>query len=266
MKKGQIKKTKDEEKTMSLADKINIAIAEISALSVLFAMITVVEMKKDRKAAYKPAVLINPIECEFTWDSNGNEIWMESMAYNSTEKIEFNEDGTLEGTINIPIKAISESGLEKITTVNAGVGNARDVVFEWDKDNLKKLKEYLIKCNEQKKEFMHIDKSVVFTFNDGLVMADVPSKYGLMYMISNASETYDIPVPTAYSILIHEIIKTKKYDEDLPYLFLTAKYYDVLGNKIEDVFLVQIKPKFIKEDEAGGGKAIFHLIPAFSTS
>ena len=99
MKKGQIKKTKDEEKTMSLADKINIAIAVISALSVLFALITVVEMKKDRKAAYKPAVLINPIECEFTWDSNGNEIWMESMAYNSTEKIEFNEDGTLEGIL-----------------------------------------------------------------------------------------------------------------------------------------------------------------------
>lgn len=265
MKKGQIKKTKDEEKTMSLADKINIAIAVISALSVLFALITVVEIKKDRKAAYKPAVLINPIECEFTWDSNGNEIWMESMAYNSAEKIEFNEDGTLEGTINIPIKAISESGLEKITTVNAGVGNARDVIFEWDENNINRLNEYLIKCNEQKKEFMYIDKSVVFTFNDGLVMTDIPGKHGLMYMVSNAGETYNIPVPMAYSILIHEIIKTKKYDEDLPYLFLSAKYYDVLGNKTEDVFLVQIKPRFIKEDEAGSGKAIFQLIPALST-
>ena len=97
--------------------------------------------------------------------------------YNSTEKIEYNEDGTLEGTINIPIRAISESGLEKITAVNAGVGNARDVIFEWDENNINRLNEFLIKCNEQKKEFMYIDKSVVFTFNDGLVMTDIPGKH-----------------------------------------------------------------------------------------
>ena len=265
LKKGQIKKTKDEEKTMSLADKINITIAVISALSVLLALFTVGEMQKDRRAAYKPTVLINPIECEFAWDSNGNENWLESAAYNSTDKIEYKEDGTLEGTINIPIRVISESGLEKITTVNVGVGNARDVIFEWDENNVDKLNEYLIKCNERKKEFMCIDKSVVFSFDDGLVMTDIPDKYGLMYMVSNAGETYNIPVPTAYSILIHEIIKTKKYDKDMPYLFLSAKYYDVLGNKTEDVFLIQIKPKFINEDKAGSGKAIFQLIPALST-
>lgn len=266
LKKVRIKKTKDVGKTMSLADRINIAIAVISALSVLFALITVVEMKKDRKAAYKPAVLINPVECEFTWDSNGNENWLESMAYNSTEKIEYNEDGTFEGTINIPIRAISEGGLEKITTVNAGVGNARDIIFEWDKNNINRLNEYLIKCNEQKKEFMNIDKSVVFSFNNGLVMTDIPGKHGLMYMVSNADETYNIPIPTAYSVLVHEIIKTKNYGEDIPYLLLFAKYYDVLGNKTEDVFLIQIEPKFIKEDETGSGKAIFQLTPALAAS
>lgn len=251
---------------MSLADKINIAIAVITALAALFALITVVEMKKDRKAAYKPIVLINPIEFEFSWDKNGSEIWMDSLMYNSKEKIEHKEDRTLEATINIPFVTVFEGGLEKITTVNAGVGNARDVVFEWYEDNINKLNEYLIKCNEQKKEFMNVGKSVVFTYNNGLVMTEIPGKYGLMYMVSNASETYNIPVPTAYSILIHEIIKTQKYDEDLPYLLLFAKYYDILRNKTEDVFLVQIKPKFIKEDEAGCGKAIFQLIPALSES
>ena len=266
LKKVRIRKTKEIEKTMSLADKINIAIAVISALSVLFALITVVEMKKDRKAAYKPAVLINPIECEFAWDSNGKENWMEHRVHNSTEKIEYDEDGTLVGTINIPITAISESGLEKITTVNAGVGNARDVIFEWDKNNINRLNEYLIKCNEHKKEFMYIDKSVVFSFDDGLVMTDIPGKYGLMYMVSNADETYNIPVPTAYSVLIHEIIKTKNYGEEMPYLLLFAKYNDVLGNKTEDIFLIQIEPKFIKEDETGSGEAIFQLIPALAAS
>lgn len=251
---------------MSLADKINISIAVISALSVLFALITVIEMKKDRKLAYKPTVLINLSEFEFVWDSNGNENWMESMVRSSTEKIEYNEDGTFEGTINIPIKVMSESGLENVTTVNVGVGNARDIIFEWDKKNINRLNEYLIKCNVQKKQFMCIEKSVVFSFDDGVVMTDIPNKYGLMYMISNADETYNIPVPMAYTILIHEIIKTKNYGEDIPYLLLFAKYNDVLGNKIEDAFLIQIAPKFFKEDETGSGRAIFKLIPALTTS
>ena len=45
-----------------------------------------------------------------------------------------------------------------------------------------------------------------------------------------------------------------------------SPYNDVLKNKTEDVFLVQIKPKFFKEDETGSGKAIFQLIPALSAS
>lgn len=263
MKKNRITETREKEKEMTLADKINIVIAVISVLSVLLALITVIEMKKDREAAYKPAILINPIECEFSWDDN--EHWIDSISYNSAETIDSNEDGIFEGEINIPIKVVSEGGVDKITAVNVGVGNARDVIFEWDKDNITRLNEYLIKCSAQKTDFMRIDRSVVFSFDQGLVMTDIPGKYGLMYMISNANETYNIPIPMSYSILIREIIRTKKYDAEFPYLFLVAKYYDVLGNKNEDLFLIQIKTKFIEEKELAGGKAIFQLTPAIST-
>lgn len=263
MKKDQIKEVKENEKVMSLADKINIVIAVISAFSALFALIAVIEMKKDREAAYKPAILINPVEYEFSWNSNGNEDWIESMANNATETIDYNEDGTIEGTINIPIRAISEGGLEQIPIVNAGVGNARDIVFEWDENNINRLNEHFVKCNKQKREFMHINKSAVFTYDEGIVMTDIPGRHGLMYMVSNANEIYSIPLPAAYSILIHEIIKTKNYDEKIPHLVLSVKCYDVLGNENKDIFLIQIKTKLIDEDELGGGKAIFQLIPAF---
>lgn len=256
-------KEKESERAMTLADKINIVIAVFSAIAVFFSFLTVVEMRKDRKAAYKPALLINPLEYKFSWNENGNENWIEDMSYNSTEKFDYKEDGTIEGTISVPIRAICEGGMESIAVVNIGAGNARDVVFEWDKNNINRLNEYLISCDETKKEFMSADQSVAFSLGNGIVATDVPDKYGLMYMVAEANETYDVPFPMAYSVLIHEIIKTKKYDDNLPYLVLTAKYHDILGNENMDVFLLQIKPKLVLQNETGDGSATFQLVPAF---
>lgn len=266
MKKVIAKIKKREKIKLSASDVISIISAGISLISVIFVALTLHEMKTDRNAAYMPKILLNPSEISFSWDENGKEARYNLKDNENNDTFEIDENGNIKGSLEIPVSYLSDYKSENFDVVNLGVGNARDVVFKWHEDNITKLNDCLIECNPTKSEFLKVDKSAVFDFDGNIVMTSVPLDYRIMYMLANAQETYKLTIPMAYSILIHEIIKSSPYDKELPYLILTAKYFDVQGNEHNEIFLVQIKRLISTTDKTGAGEAVYQLIPAIQKS
>ena len=90
---------------------------------------------------------------------------------------------------------------------------------------------------------------------------DLPSDIALMYMLANVNETYMLPLPQAYYILLHEIIQTHSYGSELPLLRLEVTYYDIQGNVYRSPVMIQPKVTYFYEDNNGAGTATFQLLP-----
>lgn len=251
---------------ISLADKIDIVMAVLTFGTLIFAILTLVEMVKERNATYEPSILINPTEYSFTWNEEGVEDWLEFSSTPKDEQTINSKDGVIYGNVSIPITVLYEGELEKLSTINVGVGTARDVVFEWSEHNLDDLNEFLIRCDESKKDFFKIDQSATFSYEQGLLVTNTVKSSRLMYMLANAQETYNINLPSIYSVLIHEIIKTNNHNNDIPPLLLTARYFDVQGQEKNEVFLIIIDIVLYEQDISGAGIAKYKLIPAISKS
>lgn len=263
MKKVIEKKRKKEKFVLPISDFVNIIMAVLTFLSVIGVGLTLHEMKIERNATFKPRILINPTEISFSWDDNGNEERVH-ISEATNNNYELDENGNIGASVSIPITYLSDNKTESFDVVNFGVGNARDIVFEWHNENIINLNNYLKECNPSKKDFLKIDKSAVFDINGRIVMTNLPTNYRIMYMSANAQENYKLTLPTSYSILIHEIIKSGPHDKELPFLILTAKYFDVQDKEYMDVFLIQLTPMYFRVDETGSGEAIYQLIPAIS--
>lgn len=248
---------------LTISNKIDIVSAVLSFLSFLVVAFTLLEMNVERNATYKPKILLNPTQVSFSWDSEGNEERTD-FSESANSSYEVDENGNINGTVSIPVSYLSDYKAETFDVVNLGVGNARDVVFEWQEDNLSKLNEFLIECDPSKKDFLEINQSAVFDCNGSIIMTNLPTNYRIMYMLSDAQETYELMLPMSYSILIHEIIKSGPHDKELPYLLLNAKYYDVQGKEHMDVFLIRIKAMLFSSDESGAGEASYQLVPVVS--
>ena len=251
-------------KIIPLQDKINIIMAVLTFLSVIGVFFTLHEMKIQRNVAYKPSIVMNPVEVTFEWDEFGNEEWIQGAGGTSESTCEVNEDGSITGTIKIPTIFL-ESLYTTYSVVNIGVGTAKNVVFSWGADNTQKLYDYLILCNPEKEEFGTIgEKSDGFSINDKVVFVDKENTTHLMYMLPEAQETYSIPFPAQYTILINEAIKSGCMNEDVnPYLTLMVKYQDIQGNTQSDLLIILIKRTLYQENEDGSGYASYQLIPAF---
>jgi len=235
-----------------------------AVVSIIISIITVSQMIKDRNAAYRPSILINPAEYSFSWDKDGNIDWIESFTTKQSIENEMkeNSDGTITGTISVPISVMG-NGYEQFTAVNVGVGTAKHVEFQWQGSNIENLYDYLIQCDASKEDFLKIDKSVAFNYNGKIVGMGLPSSTSLMYMLPEANEIYDIPLPSAYYLLIQEIIKSGGTTADIPSLTLSVTYSDIQGNEYIDVFLISIKTQLYTEEPTGSGSATFQLVPLF---
>lgn len=253
--------TGDKASCLSIADKINIVMAILTLLSVVGVFFTIHEMRKDRDAAYKPAILMNPIEFEISWNEDGEEEWFTSLPGEGESSVDVDEHGEMIGTIKIPMTIFRENGLETFSVVNIGVGAARDIVFEWDENNVQNLKEYLIERDSSKADFCLEGQSVVFSIGDRIVMTDKPQGNRLMYMLPNAEETYILALPTAYSVLVHEIVKNADLGENLPHLVLYVDYTDVQGKNMQDAFCIWIQRTFYEVNPDGSGFATYQLVP-----
>lgn len=249
-----------EKATLSISDKIQIIMAILTGFSLIGVVLTLREMQTDRNAAYKPTILMNASDFNISWDSNGEEDWLVSLPDKSNSSYRINADGSITGTVDIPVNIFPNNGLERFTVVNLGVGAAKDIYFEWDQTNLSRLSNYLAECNPSKENFCTFGESAVFSFDKGLVVTDIDSGFRLMYMFPNAVETYTLPLPTAYSVLIHEIMKCNSLPEHM-YIVLYAEYSDVQNNSIKDAFYITINRTGFKSAEDSSGSAIYQLAP-----
>lgn len=249
-----------EKATLSISDKIQIIMAILTGFSLIGVVLTLREMQTDRNAAYKPTILMNASDFNISWDSNGEEDWLVSLPDKSNSSYKINADGSITGTVDIPVNIFPNNGLESFTVVNLGVGAAKDIHFEWDQTNLSRLSNYLAECNPSKENFCTFGESAVFSFDKGLVVTDIDSGFRLMYMLPNAVETYTLPLPTAYSVLIHEIMKCNSLPEHM-YIVLYAEYSDVQNNSIKDAFYITINRTGFKSAEDNSGSTVYQLAP-----
>lgn len=252
--------SKSEKPPFSVSDKIQIAIAVLAFLSLIGVVLTLREMQADRNAAYKPAILMNASDFSISWNSNGEEDWLASLPDKSNSSYKLNDDGSITGTINLPVNIFPNNGLENFNVVNLGVGAAKDIHFEWDQNNLSRLSSYLTECNPSKSDFCTLGESVAFSFDKGLVITDIDSSVRLMYMLPNAVETYTLPLPTAYSILIHEIMKHTTLPEHM-YMVLYAEYTDIQNNRNKDAFYIVLNRTYYENAKDGSGSATYQLAP-----
>lgn len=79
-------------------------------------------------------------------------------------------------------------------------------------------------------------------------------------MLLNAVDTHTLPLPTVYSVLIHEIMKCNSLPEHM-YIVLYAEYSDVQNNSIKDAFYITINRTGFKSAEDSSGSAIYQLTP-----
>lgn len=254
----------EEDKKISVSMIINIAMAILSFLSFLGVCLTLYEMKVQRNATYNPSIVFNPVEVSFEWDENGIETWIEKEDLEAESSTEINENGSISGTISLPIIHLINS-YTKYSVVNIGVGTAKNIVFKWDEGNTQKLYEYLLACNPEKEGFCMIgENSDSFEIQDAVILTNKEDKVQLMYMLPEADESYEIYLPPQYTLLINEAIKSGGMrGEDNPYLVLQVSYQDVQGITKNDLMIILIKRTYFQENEDGSGKASYQLIQAF---
>lgn len=248
----------------SISDIMQIIMAFLTFVSCIGVALTLVEMQKDRNAAYKPTILMNAVSYQISWDANGEEEWVSQLPNTANSSYEVDEDGVITGTITVPVSVFPNNGLEQFSVVNIGVGAAKSVCFEWDQNNISYLCDYLAECDPSKSDFCSFDQSAAFSFGERLVITDIDSGVRLMYMLPNAEETYILPLPTAYSILIHEIMKYPALPESL-YIALYAEYSDIQGKSARDIFYVTINRTHYESKEDGSGTASYQLAPFLLT-
>lgn len=154
--------------------------------------------------------------------------------------------------------------MESFTAVNIGVGAARDVCFEWDAKNLLLLSDYLTACNPSKSDFCTFGESATFSFDERLIVTDIAHSTRLMYMLPDATETYTLPLPAAYSILIHEIMKCPVLPKNL-HIILYAEYFDIQGKHSRDTVDIAINRIYYESKLDGSGAATYQLTPTLLT-
>lgn len=250
----------DPKMPISISDIIQIVMAILTFSSLIVVTLTLVEMQAERNAAYKPTILMNASDYDISWDSNGEEDWIVSLPDKSKNSYTVNDDGSITGTISFPMNVFPENGLESFTVVNLGVGAAKEIYFEWDQNNFSRLSNYLTECDSSKSDFFSFDKSATFSYDKGLVVTDIDSGFRIMYMLPNATETYTLPLPTAYSILIHEIMKYNTLPENM-FIVLYVEYSDVQNNRMKDAFYITLNRAHYKNAEDNSGSATYQLAP-----
>lgn len=217
--------------------------------------------------------MINPIQLSFSWDQNGNESWLDLDEDSSAEKISENETIRQVFNTKIRLQPIKDAFSMSMPISNIGVGPAKNVVFTWDSENTSRLADWLIKCDASKEGFCTIGHgSIVFGYGeDHLVQVDLEKELNLMYMLpaDETEESYSIPLPDQYIILLNEIIKTGQFqndqDDSYPFIFLRIICDDIRDKSVNDKYiLLKVKKvRYIKKED-GSGEAVYQLIPAYA--
>ena len=215
----------------------------LSLISVVCVWLTLREMKIDRDAAYAPCIVMNPIDTTIEWDEEQQEEWLQERMENGDYKQNGEE-------IFVGLR----KPFTELKFVNIGVGAAKSVTFEWDKENKQKLYEYLVSENPEYEGSCEIDPEMgmdIFEFNGIKFIAysdlcQLPVQY--MYMLPGAEEEYKLEIPPQYTMLIHEALKNQvNYEPGFPNLLLHVSYQDIQGNLVEDICEIAINIPYSRE-------------------
>lgn len=244
-----------------------------SILAVVMALFTIFEMRLDRKAAYHPDILINPVSYSFSWDENGFESWLdtEHEAVEISKPTYNGEEFT--GTLGIHWQMLGQSNFSSLPVANIGVGAAKEVVFDWDSGNTKRLADYLLKLKPEKEDFCDIGSAAtVFMYENYMVHVDNEKPYEYMYMLPTAKEdeTNSLNIPATYTLLVHEIMKCENYsstdtDSIEPYIIVKISCKDSIGNKVEDKWVaISFVRTYYSQKPDGSGEATYQIIPLYT--
>lgn len=187
---------------------VNFSVAILTLISVLGVFMTLKEMQVERNAAYAPDILINPVGVASNWS------FLPEDDYDPLTYSDENVD---------------------LTVINAGVGIAEYVKFEWDESNVERLAEELNKTSSE--------LANSYTLNDYLQrnrwFSD-SEESSLTYILPDGQQEYLLRVPFQYLHIIREIVKEQNSsileNNHFPELKLNVTYYDVQGIKFEKIF------------------------------
>ena len=236
---------------LSPSDTINIVLAFLAFLSFVVSVVNICEMRAERSLAYRPSVLVNPTTYEFSWNSEGFEDWVRSSESMDTP------DG---GSFTIPVSVFTNGSFSKFAIANIGVGTAKNLSFSWHESNTDKLIKHLISLDKTKEDFCLVNQSIVFDYGDHIVAMDKDIPTAFMYLLPNASEQQPLDIPPHYTLLMNEIVKTGKYQNDL-IIFLYIEYDDIQGKHYKDAIAIRLKKTFYIQETDGSGSAKYQLVP-----
>ena len=256
---------KHKEGGLSLSDRIQLAIAIGTLFSVIAVFVTLFFSQKATNMAYKPYIVMNPVNITFDWNSGGYQTWlMEISNVNKKSTIEQEEqNGEITGKITIPLTFLTEDNISKYSVVNIGVGTARDIVFSWDTNNLTRINDHLIEIDDKFIGFFEEgEKQDCFQIGDALLFTNKIQDSAMMYMLPEAAESWDLYFPVQYRILIEELIKHMSLKPaEFPLVILSIDCKDIQGKDYQQLIAVRVKLISYFENEDGSGGATYQLSP-----
>lgn len=198
-------------------------------LSSIFVLITLFELRTQRKQSYIPEVIIPDVCFDY------------SNEYEHITKIWKADDG---------------EGLS-LKVHNIGLGVAKDIDFEW-KYNMKGMIKIFDKLYSTEKGKLYHDSDdnrLFYHDKDGRMQSgsslEIDNRHlDFLLPYKEKSDFYNLELPLSYICIstaiyenakFNEIFDSKKFEESLLPLTLTAKYKDVGGTSITKKFKVEVK-------------------------
>ncbi len=223
--------------SLTLSDWIALVSSIGTFLSSIFVLVTLFELRTQRKQSYMPELVI-PDVC-FNYSNN----------YPNLIKIWSTDDG---------------NGLS-LKVNNIGLGVAKNIDFEWHYDIHAMVERFYQLNNEDKGQItIDSDENRLYYIKDGEMLdgssLDTDNRH-LDFLLphTKGAEVYSLDLPGSYlslstAIFKHaeqkEVFDLQKFEGSLLPLTLTARYEDVGGSRITKRFSVEVR-FFIKSINLG---------------
>lgn len=246
---------------LQISDIIQIVIALLTLFSVIIVLLTLFENQKARNMAYKPFIVMNPINISIKWDSNGFSTWLTENSKLGTPSTVEQDENTVHMQMHMSI--LEEDTVTGYTVVNIGVGTAKDISFKWDTNNLSRLNEYLVSIDDKYSDFFQEGEGHdSFKIGESLFFTNKIQESSIMYMLSQASEPWTLYFPIQYRILIEELIKQNNFNpRNFPLVILQVNYSDIQGKNYPQFIAVRVNRSKYLENKDGSGEATYQLTP-----
>lgn len=235
-----------------LVKKINVSIL-LSVISLIFAGLSLLEVKNSNKIAVMPDVRMEDSYFSLFWNNSGNIIYLSS------------------GYIYDDIEISDSVSVPGVIFTNLGYGVAKDVQYDWKyEENFKMFQEMI--CDVCTIEMDDIGKGwdVSMQFDGEYLRKSTISKYTTSSFIKEAGEDYQT-FPLAYFELLGKYChanfpKSKELDysnfftsDDLPSIKIKVTYFDRMGEEISDDMYIKFSPVKYEFDENGVNKCILKV-------